>query len=99
MTDATTRLLVDTASINAITDIQPKLSSDPLRSRAGEPWLDWAAELYAHTLSELAMTPETWAAYFGQRHPGDGYAKTLQAQELRLRSEILRATTTSQTSS
>jgi hypothetical protein len=70
-------------------NIKPALSAEPLRTRRqGEPWLDWARELYAHTLAELEMSPEAWAAHFGSAHPGAGYTKVMEAQKRRLARDI-----------
>lgn len=69
--------------------VEPKLSSDPLRSRReGEPWLDWARELLSHTLAERAMARTEWERHFGLSHPGDWYARTLEAQEKKLMEQI-----------
>lgn len=75
-----------------MTNIKPALSFDPLRHRRDdEPWIDWASELYAHTLAELMMDYQSWQTHFGFRHPGPGYTATLKAQELRLSLEIKKA--------
>jgi len=74
-------------------DLTPLLAAEPLRFRRDdEPWLDWATELYRHTLAELAMTEGAWSAHFGKPHPGPGYTKTMQAQKLRLERDIERCT-------
>lgn len=66
-------------------NVEPALSADPLRFRRDdEPWLDWATELYRHTLAELALSDAEWAAHFGKPHPGPGYAKKLLGQKLHL---------------
>jgi hypothetical protein len=70
-------------------NILPRRSSDPLRFLySGETWLEWACELYAHTLFELELSPDAWVACFGTSHPGPGYTRTLEAQRTRLRWEI-----------
>jgi len=70
-------------------DIKPCLSPAPLRKMGHkEPWLDWATEMYAHTLAELEMSQAEWEAHFKIPWPGDGYRKTLETQARCMGSEI-----------
>ena len=73
-------------------DITPKLATEPLRQRRpNEPWLDWAIEMHASTLAELALSNSEWEATLKMPWPGESYRLMLKAQAKREERDIRRA--------
>ena len=75
-------------------EIVPVLSAEPMRHRrAGESWLGWAYEAYAHTLAEIEIAQDDraqWERLYG-RWPGAEYMRCLIVGRDRMAADIDRA--------
>ena len=73
-----------------VSNIQPKKSPIPLIQRKeGQPWIEWATTLLAHTRYEINLTPEEWSQEYGMPVMPT-YMQTLKSQEMRLANEMSR---------